>query len=64
MVFIKKIKNMNNKMAMNTYLSTTESKKKDKQNRNRIIDTESILMVAIWEGGWKDGWKRRRDEEI
>ena len=51
MVFIKKIKNMNNKMAMNTYLSTTESKKKDKQNRNRITDTENILMVAHWEGG-------------
>ena len=36
-------------MATNTYLSTTESNKQiNKQNGNRIIDTENILMVARW----------------
>ena len=40
-----------NKMAKNTYLSPTESKKRTKQTRrtNRIMDMESILMVARWE---------------
>ena len=39
-------------MAINIYLSTTESKenKANKQNRNRIVDTENTLMVAKWEG--------------
>ena len=49
---------MNIKMAMNTYLSMIESKTKytDKQNRNRFIDTESILTVVRWEGvGGPDG---------
>ena len=48
---------MNNKMAVNTYLSTTESKnttdKNKKQTRRpetEIIDTESVLMAARWEG--------------
>ena len=27
----------------------------NKQNRNRIIDTENILMVAIWKEGQEDG---------
>ena len=40
-----KIKNMDNKMTTNTYVSTIESKKTKKQNRNRILDTENILMV-------------------
>ena len=40
-----KIKNMDNKMTTNTYVSTVESKKTKKQNRNRILDTENILMV-------------------
>ena len=40
-----KIKNMDNKMTTNTYVSTIESKKPKKQNRNRILDTENILMV-------------------
>ena len=56
--FKKKIKNMNNKMAISTYLSTIESKKKNnpnKQNRNRVIDTENILMVARRGGGQGDG---------
>ena len=41
---------MNNKMAINTYLSTTESKKqtKHKKNRARIMDMESVLRVARW----------------
>ena len=46
---------MNNKMAINTYLSIMESKKQSKQNRNRITQTENVLMVATWEGGWEDG---------
>ena len=33
---------MNNKMAINTYLSIMESKKQSKQNRNRIMDPESF----------------------
>ena len=43
---------MKNKMAINTELSTILSKKQTKQrrNRNRIMDMESILMVARWEG--------------
>ena len=42
---------MNDKMAKNTNLSTIESKKQTSQtkNRDRIMDTESILMVARWE---------------
>ena len=27
----------------------------NKTYRNRLIDTENILMVAEWEGGWVDG---------
>ena len=46
----KKIKAMNNKMSINTYLSTIESKKQSKQEKQRIMDTESILMVDRWEG--------------
>ena len=38
-----------NKMAKNTYLSTIESKKQTK-NRDRIMDTGSVLMVARQEG--------------
>ena len=51
---------MNNKMAINTYLSTIESKKQTTQrrNRNRIMDMESILMVARWEGGVGEWMKR------
>lgn len=29
----------------------------NKQNRNRIVDTENILMVARWEGRWEMGKK-------
>ena len=44
---------MNNKMAINAYLSTIETKTETKQmnNRDRIMDMESVLMVARWEGG-------------
>ena len=42
---------MNNKMAINTYLSRTEANKQTKQTRTeRIMDTDSIFMVARWEG--------------
>ena len=36
-------------MAINIYLSIIESKKQNKQNRNRIIDTENVLIVDRWE---------------
>ena len=59
---------MNNKMAINTYLSTIESKKTNKKqtrseqankkNRDRIMDTESILIVARWEGHVEE-WAKR-----
>ena len=40
---------MNNKMAINTYLSTIESKKQTKQTRTeRIMDVENVLTVARW----------------
>ena len=42
---------MNNKMAINTYLSKTQSKKQNKQNRSRVIDTENVSMVARWARG-------------
>ena len=29
-----------------------ESKEQDKQNRNRLIDTDNKLRVAWWQGGW------------
>ena len=45
---------MNNKMAISTSVSTTESKT-NKQKRDRIIDRENILMVARWEGVWEGG---------
>ena len=40
-------------MAINTYLSTIESRKPTKQTRttDRIMDMENILMVARQEGG-------------
>ena len=51
---------MNNKMAKNTYLSRIESKKHyaNKKNRDRIMDMESILMVARWEGD-KGEWVKK-----
>ena len=41
----KKIKTINNKMAINTYLSTTESKKQTKQTRR--TETESWIWRAF-----------------
>ena len=44
---------MNNNMAINTYLSIIESKKQpaNTKKRDRIMDMESILMVASrWRG--------------
>ena len=41
-------------MVKNTNLSTIESKKKQtKKTRrtDRIMDTESVLLLARWEGG-------------
>ena len=52
---------MNNKMAINSQLSTTESKitgYTNKQNRNRIINMENIGMVASWEGDLGQWGKR------
>ena len=37
---------MNNKMAINTYLSTTESTNTNRKNRDRIMGRERVLMVA------------------
>ena len=48
-------------MAINTYLQLNLKNKINKQNRNRIIDTDNILMMARWEGCWGDGQKRCRD---
>ena len=30
----------------------------NKQNRNRLIDTENILMITRWEGGF-GGWVKK-----
>ena len=46
----KQVKNMNNKMTINTHLTNKSKKLTQKQNRNRFMDTESVLMVARWEG--------------
>ena len=48
---------MNNKMAKYTNLSTIESKKQTK-NRDRIMDTERVLMVARWDGDEEEWMKR------
>ena len=51
---------MNNNMAINTYLSIIESKKQtaNTKKRDRIMDMESILMVARWEQGAGERVKR------
>ena len=62
----KKIKTMNNKIEKKkhqktpkqpTYLSTTVSKKQNKQiSRTKTdSDTENVLMVARWKASWGDG---------
>ena len=48
-------------MAINTYLLTIESKKTNeanKKNRDRIIDTESILIVVHVKWGVIEWMKR------
>ena len=42
----KKIKTMNNKMAVHIYQQLNLT---DKKNRDRIVDKVSILRVATWE---------------
>ena len=50
---------MNNKMTINTYLSTIESKKQTKQTRrDRITDAKGVLMVARCKGGMGEQVKR------
>ena len=49
---------MNNKMAKDTNLSTFESKKQTNKNKDRIMGTESILMVSRWEGDMVEWVKR------
>ena len=49
---------MNNKMAINTYLSTNECKKQNKiteQAEQKQTHRENILMAARWGGGWEGG---------
>ena len=47
---------MNKKMAINTYLSTSESEKQTKQTRRtETEDTEGVWMAARWEGVWENG---------
>ena len=48
-----KIKTINNKMAINTYLSTIESKKQTKQARTETEPwiRRALLMVVRWEEG-------------
>ena len=42
---------MNNKMAIHIYQQLNlKNKIANKKNRDRIMDIESILMVASWEG--------------
>ena len=56
----KKIKTMNKKMVINTYLSTVESKKQAKQTRRTETESwiQSVLMVARWEEGVGEWVKR------
>ena len=60
----KKIKTMNIKMATNSQLSTTESKKinyTNHQNKNRIIALEIIWRVISWKGEGREWGKRCRE---
>ena len=55
---------MNNKVAINSQLSTIESKKQNKQkkqNRKRIIDMEVIWRIVNWE--W-EGENREKAQGI
>ena len=44
-----------------TYMWNQKTKINNKQNRNKLTDTDNILAVARWEGGVGDGWKKKRD---
>ena len=60
----KKIKSLNVKMAANSQLSTTKSKKASQannENRNRTIDLEITWRVISWEKGGGDWGRRCRD---
>ena len=46
----KKIKTMNIKVVTNSQLSTIESKRQNKQNRNRIIYMDIIQRAISWQG--------------
>ena len=50
---------MNNKMAKNTYLPTIDSENKlSKENRDRIVDTESFDGCQV-EGWYVGEWVKR-----
>ena len=40
-----------------TYMWNLENKT-NKQNGNRLIDTENKLMISRWEGGWWGNWMK------
>ena len=48
-------------MVISTDLSTIDSKRQIKQtrraDRDRIMDTESILMVCRWRSNWGYVWR-------
>ena len=54
----KKVKTLNNKMVINTYHSTFESKEQTQTSTDRIMGMESILRFARWEGGVAERMKR------
>ena len=60
-LFNKKIKSMNNKMAINTYLSTIESKKQTEQTRT---ETESQIWRAFRDGCQMGGGCGGMGEEV
>ena len=57
----KNIKTMNNRMTINTGLSTIKSKKQSKQTRRTGTESqmESVLMVTRWEVVWGMGEEGR-----
>ena len=57
---------MNDKIAINTYLSTIEFKNQTKQTRRTETEswTQSVLMVARWEEGGGKWVKRSGDQEV
>ena len=49
---------MNSEMANLSIQLNIKNKLSNKKNRDRVIDTESILMVARWEGDVEEWVKR------